>query len=85
MAVAPLEHINCFNRKALTVLGRKAGMVPVKLEWRTQIEVNSIRERWSRTNLVRTARAPLGRLKRAIRSTLSQVEGYELCLYFRKA
>ena len=84
MAVAPLEHINCFDHKALTVLGRKAGMVPVKLEWTTQIEVNSIRERWSRTNLVRTVRAPLGRLKRAIQSTLFQIEGYELCLYFRK-
>jgi hypothetical protein len=61
-------------------------MVPVKLEWRTQIEVNSIRERWSRTNLVRTVRAPLGRLKREIQSTLSlETEGYEVCLYFRKA
>jgi 2-polyprenyl-3-methyl-5-hydroxy-6-metoxy-1,4-benzoquinol methylase len=82
-AVTPLEHINCFDHKALTVLGRKAGMVPVKLEWRTQIEVNSIRERWS--NLVRTVRAPLGRLKRAIRSTLFETEGHELCRYFRKA
>jgi 2-polyprenyl-3-methyl-5-hydroxy-6-metoxy-1,4-benzoquinol methylase len=86
-AVAPLEHINCFDHKALTVLGRKAGLVPVKLEWGTQIEVNSIRERWSRTNVVRTVRAPLGRLKRAIRSTLfpAEIEGYEACLYLRKA
>jgi SAM-dependent methyltransferase len=34
--VAPLEHINCFNRRAIESLGRLAGLEPVTIPLRTQ-------------------------------------------------
>lgn len=30
-AVAPLEHINCFNRNALLTMGAKAGLIPTRI------------------------------------------------------
>ena len=34
-AAAPLEHINCFDYRALTVLGQQAGLQPVEIVWET--------------------------------------------------
>jgi len=37
--IAPLEHINCFNRAALLRLATDAGLEPVGLDWQTRIIV----------------------------------------------
>jgi hypothetical protein len=86
-AVAPLEHINCFNRAALAVLGEKAGMAPMELDWETCIDIRSRKKLWSRAHLWRRIRAPLGRLKRSVRGLLfpHDADGFETSLYFRKA
>jgi SAM-dependent methyltransferase len=63
-AIAPLEHVNCFNRRALLELARNARLTPVEIEREAVIDVVRKRDR------VANVRAALGRAKRAIRGML---------------
>ncbi len=60
-AVAPLEHINCFNQKALFQLGRNAGLEPVRMASKTDIRVKSKNGR----NWLRSIRAQVEQAGRA--------------------
>ncbi len=56
-AIHPFEHINCFTRKTLILLGRKAGLVPVQPPLRIELSrfwgglKREVNDRWFTTHV----------------------------------
>lgn len=61
-AVAPLEHINCFNENSLTRLAERAGLVPVFIP--AKIEENVQRRRVTLRSQLRRITTPIVRMIR---------------------
>ncbi len=82
-AVAPLEHINCFNQKALFQLGRNAGLEPVKMDSETDIHVTRRRARGR--NWLRSIRAQFERAERKAKRVAKRLCFGETYHFFRRA